>query len=56
VGGSHKRSAQPELVEGLGMASPEFIPSRLQRAGFTIPKALGFEAATNQIRCGNSRF
>jgi len=46
MGGSLKRSTSPELVEGLGMASPAFIPSRLRRAGFTIPKAFGFEAAT----------
>ncbi len=45
------------LKRSLGMASPAFIPSRLRRAGFTIPKAFpgygvafaetsGFEATT----------
>jgi hypothetical protein len=37
-GGSFKHS--------LGMDSPVFIPSGLRRAGFTIPKPFGFEAAT----------
>jgi hypothetical protein len=42
-----KRSVPPELVEGLGMASPAFtVPKAFPGYGLSFAETSGFEAST----------